>query len=227
MDDAPPWRHAGARVCHAARRTSVQLRQAAGLDARPAAGARQREASSSYRGRRHGARVRQRASLHVFAPSAEGAMRGAGCRAEGGPSAQPARFREIPALPRLRVRSRVPALRHIAYLPRTGQRARVPPLRLPRACTASLPAMRQSLLEEVRRGHAARRGRVARAVGGTLRRRRRGGAGGERSVRCGTSAAAERLFAAARAAGCSFRRRRLCRRFEGRQDFRQSGAHGC
>ena len=179
VDDAPPGRHARARLGDAARGALVQLRQAAQLAPRAPARARQRQAAARGRGGGHGARVRQRASLHVLTPAAEGAFRRARRGPESGAFAQPARVREVLAVPRLRFRARVPALRHVAHGPRAGQRARVPPLRPPRPGAARLPEVRQPVPEEVRRGHAARRGGAARPARGALRRRgRAAGAGG-------------------------------------------------
>ena len=89
---------------------------------------------------------------------------------QGGASAEPARLREVPSVPRLRLCARVPALFDVAHLPRTGGQARLPPLRLRRGRAAHLPRMRQPLPEEVRRRHPARGNRAAPALGRVARR---------------------------------------------------------
>ena len=98
-----------------------------------------------HRGGGHGRRVRLRLPRHVLRTARPGAGRGARSGSQGGASAEPARLREVPSVPRLRLRARVPALLNVAHLPRTGApsssatTAATPWPRLPPAPNAAAP----------------------------------------------------------------------------------------
>ena len=147
-----------------------QVNEEPALDGGGTARARQRAAHARHRGGGHGRRVRLRLPRHVLRTARPGAGRGARSGSQGGASAEPARLREVPSVPRLRLCARVPALFDVAHLPRTGGQARLPPLRLRRGRAAHLPRMRQPLPEEVRRRHPARGNRAAPALGRVARR---------------------------------------------------------
>ncbi len=67
---------------------------------------------------------------------------------QGGAPAEPARLREVPAVPRVRLRAGVPVVLHVAHVPRAGQLPHLPPLRLPRDGPSRVPRVRQPLPEK-------------------------------------------------------------------------------
>ena len=143
----------GARAGHAPRRPSRRCHcRAANREprwhARGAARARERPARCPpWRWWTWRASSRAGVALHVLGDAlarALGEELDAG--AQGGAAAEPARLREVPAVPRLRLRARVPvsAPRRSRYHER-GNLLRLPPLRLPRRRAAHVPRMRQPL----------------------------------------------------------------------------------
>jgi len=127
-----------------------------------------RRASQGHH-RRHGRAVPPRGPLGLlgFAHRRPRA-RGAASR-EGRPPAQPARLRELPHVPRVRVRARVPPLLHRPHVSRAHALADVSQLRsklaregIPRSLD-EVPQLRESLSGRLRGGHAEGGGRAAHA----------------------------------------------------------------
>ena len=154
----------GARQRHAFHRVAVPVREKPAVGAGDFARARQRPAYARGARGGHGARVRRRVALHVLGGACARAAGRAFGRAQSGAAAQPARVREVSAVPRMRVRAEVPALRNIADLPRARQLPYLPPLRVPPGHAAGVPEVQKPLPEKVRRGNAARGRRAARGA---------------------------------------------------------------
>ena len=114
--------------------------------------ARERQAASRCRDRGHGRGVPQRLPRDVLGQAHARPRRGALARPQGCSASEPARFREVFAMPRLRFRARVPVVFDLADVSRAGQQARLPSLRLRGRRAAGVPRVRKPVFEEVRAG---------------------------------------------------------------------------